>query len=490
MSMMLSELLPDESKLPDIVVQGLANDSRKVRAGDLFLAAPGITVDGRKFIRAAEEKRAVAILCEPPVPHKTIGIPVVELNGVRQLTGAIASRFHGNPSEKLLVIAITGTNGKTSCSHFIAHALTSLNLKCGVIGTIGVGVPGELRENPMTTPDPLDLQGYLAKFVEDGCRAVTLEASSHGLEQSRLNGTKVDTAIFTNITRDHLDYHPSFRDYLDAKKSLFRFDGLKVAIINMDDESSESLRHCVSDKVDIYTISINDATASISGSDITPSESGLNFQLSTPWGTAHIHSRLIGHFNVTNLLTVAAVLGSKGYLMEQITAALSEINTVKGRMEVLAKAGLPTAIIDYAHTPDALEKALLAAREHCRGKLWCVMGCGGDRDVGKRPVMGEIASRLSDHLVITDDNPRSESSMDIAKDIFKGALSGMEMGVVADVKIETDRRTAILGALGTAHAGDIVVIAGKGHETYQEINGERLTYSDHAVVGDFFGSSI
>ncbi len=488
MTMMLDQLLPDESGLPDIAVHGLANDSRKVQPGDLFLAAPGITVDGRKFIKAAEEKRAVAVLCDPPVPDEEIGIPVLEINSVRQLTGAIASRFYGDPSEKLLVVAITGTNGKTSCSHFIAHALSSLNSRCGVIGTIGVGVPDDLQQTSMTTPDALDLQRYLAAFVEDGCSAVTIEASSHGLEQGRLNGTQVDTAIFTNITRDHLDYHPTFNDYLGAKKSLFRFEGLKVAIINIDDESSESLLHSISEKVDIYTVSISDPGASISASDIKPSESGFDFQLSTPWGDAPIQSGLIGLFNVTNLLTVTAVLGAQGFSIEQISTALSQVQTVKGRMETLGKPGGPVAIIDYAHTPDALEKALIAARAHCRGKLWCVMGCGGDRDIGKRPIMGGIASRLSDYLVITDDNPRSESSEKIADDIYQGVKSCLDSQATATIEI--DRKTAIIGALGAAQPGDIVVIAGKGHEAYQEINGERLTYSDHAVVGEFFGNDI
>lgn len=478
---MLKELLPDEANLPELIVQGITGDSRNLKPGDLFVAVPGIHVDGRKFIGEADRKRAVGVLCEPPAPVSDTSIPVIEIDNLKLRTGAIASLYFGEPSRELVVVAITGTNGKTSCSHFIAEALSYLNLKCGVIGTLGYGVPGELDESFMTTPDAIDLQRYLASIVDKNCEVVTLEASSHGLDQGRLNGTEIDTAIFTNITRDHLDYHESFQSYQNSKKKLFTRNELKTAIINLDDGFGEVLKKAVSKDVDVYTTSIHNADADVTCRNIVLDGRGMSFQLVSPWGKAAVQSRLMGEFNVSNLATTAALLGSRGYRLEDIVAAISDISAVKGRLEVLRYDRQAKVVIDYAHTPDALEKALQATRQHCTGDLWCVFGCGGDRDKGKRPEMGEVASRLAEHVVITDDNPRSESSLAIANDIFKGVISG------SDVEVETDRRKAIGRVLGQAESGDVVLVAGKGHEEYQEVMGERLAFSDHEVVREFFG---
>jgi UDP-N-acetylmuramoyl-L-alanyl-D-glutamate--2,6-diaminopimelate ligase len=380
-------------------------------------------------------------------------------------------------------VAITGTNGKTSCSHFIAGALSSLGLKCGVIGTLGHGVLEDLNESFMTTPDAIDLQGYLAYLVGETCQAVALEASSHGLEQGRLNGTLVDTAVFTNITRDHLDYHETFEGYQDAKKLLFSWEGLKTAIINIDDDFGIVLSSSVSKNVTVYTTSTHNPEADVYCRNICLDKNGMSFELISPWGTATIKSRLMGEFNVSNLVATAALLGSRGYSMKDIVSALSNAEAVKGRMEVIRDGNQSTVVIDYAHTPDALQKALLATQQHCKGDLWCVFGCGGDRDKGKRPEMGEIASRLAAHTMITDDNPRSESSASIAGDIFKGVIPG------SDVNIETNRRLAIRKVLKCAGPGDVVLIAGKGHEQYQEIMGEKFAFSDHEVVREFVGKS-
>jgi UDP-N-acetylmuramoyl-L-alanyl-D-glutamate--2,6-diaminopimelate ligase len=347
----------------------------------------------------------------------------------------------------------------------------------------------------MTTPDAIDLQDHLAYLVNETCQAVALEASSHGLQQGRLNGTLVDTAIFTNITRDHLDYHKSFEGYQDSKKLLFTWKGLKTAIINIDDEYGVVLRKLVNNSVSssvnssvnkdvaVYTTSTHNRQADVHCHNICLDQNGMSFELVSPWGEARIESPLMGEFNVSNLAATAALLGSRGYSLKDIVWALSNVKAVKGRMEVIAEDNQPTVVIDYAHTPDALAKALLATQQHCKGDLWCVFGCGGDRDKGKRPEMGEIASRLAAHTMITDDNPRSESSASIADDIFRGVISG------SDVRVETNRRLAIRTALKCAGSGDVVLIAGKGHEQYQEVMGEKLPFSDHEVVREFVGRS-
>lgn len=484
---MLKKLLPDEVDLPELVVRGISGDSRKLKQGDLFVAVPGLSVDGREFIGEADKKQAAVALCEPPAPALDTSMPVIEIVNLKSRTGDIASRYYGEPSGQLLVVAITGTNGKTSCSHFIAGALSSLGLKCGVIGTLGYGLPGDLNESFMTTPDAIDLQDHLAYLVNETCRAVTLEASSHGLQQGRLNGTLVDTAIFTNITRDHLDYHESFEDYQDCKKLLFTWKGLKTAIINIDDEFGVELRETVSNSINkdvvVYTTSTHNRQADVHCRNICLDQNGMSFELVSPWGEATIASPLMGEFNISNLATTAALLGSLGYDFKAIVWALSNVEAVKGRMEVLRHANQPTVVIDYAHTPDALAKALLATKQHCKGDLWCVFGCGGDRDKGKRPEMGEIASRLAAHTMITDDNPRSETSVSIVDDILPGVISG------SDVKVETNRRLAIRKVLMSAGSGDVVLIAGKGHEQYQEVMGEKLAFSDHEVVDEFVGRS-
>lgn len=483
MKIMLNKLLPDEVNLPELFVQGITADSRKIKPGDLFVAIPGLHVDGRQFIGEAERKHAVAVLCEPRAPVSKTSIPVLEIDNLKSKVGAIASRYFGDPSSRLSVVAITGTNGKTSCSHFIAQALSSLGCRCGVVGTIGYGAPGDLIESSMTTPDSIDLQDHLAYLVKKSCKVVALEASSHGLEQGRLNGTKVETAIFTNITRDHLDYHDSFEAYQEAKKLLFTRSGLETVIINMDDDYGEVLKKSVSEGVDIYTTSILNSAADLHCQNITLDENGMSFELISPWGESLVKSRLMGEFNISNLLSTAALLGSRGFSLKDIVTAISNAGAVKGRMEVLRNDNQPTVVIDYAHTPDALEKALRATHNHCKGDLWCVFGCGGDRDRGKRSEMGRIASRLAQHIMITDDNPRSESSMTIVGDIFQGVICG------SDVEIETNRRSAIRKVLARAGAGDVVLIAGKGHEEYQEVMGEKLAFSDHEVVREFVSKS-
>ncbi|MCZ6501777.1 MAG: UDP-N-acetylmuramoyl-L-alanyl-D-glutamate--2,6-diaminopimelate ligase [Gammaproteobacteria bacterium] len=498
---MLNDLLPDQHDLPKLVIQGITDDSRMVEQGDLFIAVPGMTVDGRDFIKDVEARNAAGVLCESPAPQVEISIPVVAIENLKTRTGDIAGRYYGNPSSQLLVVAITGTNGKTSCSHFVSQGLSIMGARCGVIGTMGYGTltdtNGDLASNEhpwslkttspaagLTTPGPINLQKHLAYLVNDSCTAVALEASSHGLEQGRLNGTQIDVAVFTNMTRDHLDYHKDFEGYQKSKQKLFAWEGLKTAIVNRDDEFGQKLCQSISDGVEVFSTSISGSEADIYCRDIHLDNDGLSFGVSSPWGEATIKSPLMGRFNAHNLLSTLAVLGSQGYAFDETIRAISNIGMVKGRMEVIRNAYQPTVVIDYAHTPDALEKALQATREHCGGELWCVFGCGGDRDKGKRPQMGEIASQVASHVMITDDNPRSESSMVIANDIFKGVVPG------ADVEIETNRRAAIWKVLSKADPGDVVLIAGKGHEEYQEVLGKKLAFSDHEVVRGFVSKSI
>jgi UDP-N-acetylmuramoyl-L-alanyl-D-glutamate--2,6-diaminopimelate ligase len=488
---MLNELLPEQRDLPRLEIQGITDDSRMVEQGDLFIAVPGLNVDGRNYIKDVEARNAAGVLCESPAPPVETDIPVVPIENLKTRTGDIAGRYYGNPSERLLVVAVTGTNGKTSCCHFISEGLSAMGVRCGVIGTLGYGAldglsrhqPGSLLDAGLTTPGAINLQKQLSYLVNDACKAVALEASSHGLEQGRLNGTRIDVAVFTNLTRDHLDYHNDFEAYQKAKQRLFDWDGLQTAIVSRDDEFGKKLCDSINGRVQLLSTSITSSDADIYCRDIRQDNDGLRFSVSSPWGKARIKSPLMGRFNVHNLLSMLAVLGSKGYALDRIVSVIAQMGMVKGRMEVIRHANLPTVVIDYAHTPDALQKALQAVREHCRGELWCVFGCGGDRDKGKRPQMGEIASTLASHVIITDDNPRSELSMVIANDIVKGVVSGK------DVEIETNRRVAIRKVLSNASPRDVVLIAGKGHEEYQEVMGKRFAFSDHEVVKSFISSA-
>lgn len=476
---MLSELVP-EMKMPvDVAVSGLTDDSRRVSSGCLFIAVPGMTSDGRTFIADAIERKAAAIFCEPPVPGSGYPVPVIEVAGLGEKRGEIASRFFDTPSEHMLVIGVTGTNGKTSCSHFVASALGGAGRVCGIIGTLGFGLPGGLREPGLTTPDAIELQRRLAGLLHDGCDAVCLEASSHGLAQGRLNGTAIDIGVFTNITRDHLDYHDTFTEYKRAKRMLFEWPRLKAALINLDDDFAGELTRAVADDVQVLTYSATDRSADVHCSSVEMRVDGFDMEVQTPWGNGSVSSGLLGGFNVSNLLAVISILGLLEYDITEAMALAGKLRNVPGRMDALRHPGMPLVVIDYAHTPDALEKALRALRNHCKGRLWCVMGCGGDRDKGKRPLMGGIVAALADRGIVTDDNPRSESPAEIIKQVLAGAEGD-------HVQAQPGRAEAIRMAIEGAAADDIVLIAGKGHEDYQEVDGERLPFSDYVEVEKLF----
>ena len=478
---MLSQLLPEISLTSDVSITGITDDSRRLRKGDLFLAITGSRIDARKFIPGAARDLAAAIVCDPPYGHEfEHHIQVLAFDNLAQSRGDIASRFYDNPSAAMKVIAITGTNGKTSCSQFMAAAMSSLGKRCAIVGTMGSGLYSELSGEGLTTPDAISLQSLFAEFRDKNVDVVCMEASSHGLEQGRLVGTDVNIAVFTNITRDHLDYHNSFDAYKAAKLSLFEMN-IDAAVINLDDEFGNELSQKINRDIKVLSYSLDKPDADISCIDLAFSAEGFSATLDSPWGEVQISSGLLGGFNVSNLLAVTAVLGRQGFSAAEISTSVSDLTNIRGRMDVLRNNDVALVIIDYAHTPDALEKTLVAIKLHCSKDVWCIVGCGGDRDRGKRPEMAEISTRLAEHTILTDDNPRFESSEQIINDMKKGIRTE------ASCKVIPDRREAIAFALCNAGEHDLVLIAGKGHEEYQEIAGRRLPFSDYAVVDEFVG---
>lgn len=481
-------------------IQGLSLDSRKTRPGDLFLACLGQqSRHGHAFIADAIRAGAVAIAYElsdeiapPEVPD---GMPVFGIAHLSQCAGVIAERFFGNPSRKLFTIGVTGTNGKTSVSQFIAQALNE-GWPCGVIGTLGNGLYGELEAGSHTTPDAVSLHALLAAMVEQGGRYAVMEVSSHALEQGRVNGVAFATAVFTNLSRDHLDYHGDMASYGRAKRRLFEMPGLRHAVINADDSFGRELLQSLPAGVAAvaYTLA-GGPEHEMSAQPVRPYDpsrlnmvrgtvlhqglDGLEMHIVSPWGELRFHSILLGRFNAGNLLAAFAALMLAGVDLIDIPFRLSRLWSVPGRMEGYGGgAGKPLVVVDYAHTPDALQQVLQALRAHCRGTLWVVFGCGGDRDRGKRPLMGEVAERYADRVVLTDDNPRSEDGGHIVEEIMMG------IGRREAVEVRRDRAQAIAWAVTQANEDDVVLVAGKGHEDYQIVGGEKRPFSDRQQVYD------
>ena len=462
-----------------IVVSGLTLDSRRVRRGDAFFALRGLHGHGIEFAASAVQRGAQVVLAEAPaVDTEPLSVPLLWIDDLHSQVGEIAARFYDRPAEAMRVIGITGTNGKTSCVQLMAQALTFLGHRAATIGTLGAGLHGKLREGERTTPDAISVQGLLADFRDADVSHVAMEVSSHALEQDRVAAVDFELAAFTNLTRDHLDYHGSMEAYGAAKAKLFAWPGLQAAVINIDDAFGHELAAQLPADVKSFRLSMADnADAEIAASNIVTSGEGLAFQLRTPWGRHALNSLLLGRFNVANLLTVVACLGALGESLERIVAAVETLQPVNGRMSRLGgQHGLPLVVVDYAHTPDALEQTLTALRAHCAGRLICVFGCGGERDAGKRPVMGEIAARMADIAIVTDDNPRGEDGDAIVAQIVAGMSSARSMAV------QRDRAMAIGHALKLARSGDVVLIAGKGHETYQESAAGKRPFDDLAVA--------
>ena len=460
-------------------VRNLTADSRQVKPGDTFVAYPGEHLDGRKFISQALARGANAVLWEREkfawdgawlVPN----LPVEQL---REKVGLIASRVYGDPTQALWTIGVTGTNGKTSCAHWLAQSLTALGRKTALMGTLGNGFYAALTPTANTTPDAISLHAQVAQYRQQGAQCVAMEVSSHGLAQGRVNGVAFDVAVLTNLSRDHLDYHGNMESYARTKARLFNWEGLQYAVLNLDDafgaKLAQTLKHS-----EIKVVTYGLQPGEVQASNLRMSESGLTFDMHSAWGDAQVRSKLLGGFNASNLLAVLATLLVSGVALPDAVAQIEQIMPVAGRMQRLGGAGKPLVVVDYAHTPDALEKVLQSLRVVTSNtpyaKLICVFGCGGERDKGKRPLMGAIASRLADNVVVTSDNPRGEEARTIIAEIVAGINSNYH--------VAEDRTTAIFDAINQAQPGDVVLIAGKGHEQYQEIQGVKLPFSDVEVA--------
>jgi UDP-N-acetylmuramoyl-L-alanyl-D-glutamate--2,6-diaminopimelate ligase len=467
-----------------IVVSGLTLDSRQVRRGDAFFALAGTRSHGIEFAASAVRRGAQVVLAEVPLtdayelPASVAHAPVLWIENLHEQVGEIAARFYDRPSESMRMIGFTGTNGKTSCVQLLAQALTLLGHRAASIGTLGAGLHGKLSEGERTTPDAISVQALLADFRDAQVSHVAMEVSSHALQQGRVSAVDFEVAAFTNLTRDHLDYHGSMEAYGAAKARLFAWPGLRSAALNIDDDFGRQLGTQLPPEVTPLRFSMSgEEAADVAASSVVTSAEGLAFLLRTPWGTRDVRSHLLGRFNVSNLLAVVACLGALGESFERIVGAVEQLQPVNGRMSRLGGLqGLPLVVVDYAHTPDALEQAMNALRAHCAGQLICVFGCGGERDGGKRPLMGEIAARLADVVIVTDDNPRGEDGDAIVAQIVAGMISARAMTV------QRDRAVAIGAALQMARAGDVVLIAGKGHETYQDGATGKHPFDDLAVA--------
>jgi UDP-N-acetylmuramoyl-L-alanyl-D-glutamate--2,6-diaminopimelate ligase len=462
----------------DRFITGLCSDSRKMQSGDCFFALKGLCQEGRDFIPVALEKGASAVIVDESTPYtsQSTSVPVIHLPQLSRLLGEIAARFYHRPADDLIMIGITGTNGKTSTAQYLAMALKMAQTSCGTIGTLGYGFPGNLLPSTHTTSDAITLQKQLADLSQQGAQAVAMEVSSHALEQYRTTGIIFDSAIFTNLTRDHLDFHGNMENYAAAKKRLFYSKSLKQAIINTDDPFGVILAQELKGTLPTYGYGLQPVELSlpmIQAHHIHLNSKGLTAKISSPWGEGQLRSRLLGRFNLSNLLAVLTALLGLELPFDTALDYISNLQTIPGRMQVFGGGKLPLVVVDYAHTPDALMQVLLALQEHThQGTLWCVFGCGGDRDKGKRPLMGQIAEHYSDQLIITDDNPRSEESSIIIADIMKGLLCPWA------AEIEQDRGAAIAHVISCAQPGDVVLVAGRGHETYQIIGNEKIPFSD------------
>lgn len=471
---------------PDMEIADLTIDSRKVRPGAAFIALPGLRSHGVAFAAQAVNAGASAVLWEPAagaeVPALAKHVAIVAVPNLTTAIGTIAHRFFDAPSESVTIAGITGTNGKTTTAYVLASALAQLGRSSAYAGTLGHGRIEAVKPGTHTTPDSITVHRQIAELRDDGVTHLGMEISSHALDQQRIAGVRIDTAVFTNLTHDHLDYHGTFEAYGAAKARLFDWPDLKHAVINIEDAFGRELAAGYRGAGLIVCARSDASFASLPAHsyalarNVNAAAHGLEIDIDSSWGSATLRSRFVGDFNVDNLLAVLAVLLGWGLPLQDSVAALEQCVAPPGRMETFTAPGRPLAIVDYAHTPDALEKALRAARNHCNGQLICVFGCGGDRDARKRPVMGEIAERLADGVIVTDDNPRTEDGDVIVAGIV-GGFSKPER-----VVIERDRARAIERAIRSASAGDAVLVAGKGHEDYQIVGIETRYFSDRDVV--------
>ncbi|MCX9157864.1 UDP-N-acetylmuramoyl-L-alanyl-D-glutamate--2,6-diaminopimelate ligase [Niveibacterium sp. 24ML] len=483
MSSREARLILDALTSSGVTVSRLCADSRTVQAGDIFLAYPGAKSDGRRFIADAVKRGAAAVLWEREgfAWDPALLVPHLAWDGLAKVLGDLAHLVYGEPSTRLRLIGVTGTNGKTSITQWLSRSFTAMHERCGVVGTLGIGYPDAIEEGLNTTPDGIVLHSALADFVADGARAVAMEVSSIGIDQARVAGARFDTAVFTNLTRDHLDYHGTMEAYAAAKARLFAWPGLRAAVINLDDEFGLDLaRDCgprLSNTIG-YTLGdspehLPEGVHPLVAVDLHGTATGQRFTVLWSGMRAEVEVSIVGRFNVSNLLAVMGVLLAAGHAFEDVAGVIAQLHPPPGRMQAVGGVMQPLVVVDYSHTPDALEQALKALRPAAQargGRLVCVFGCGGDRDPGKRPMMGAVASRLADRVVLTSDNPRSEDPQAILAQIAAGAGPS--------AVVEADRAGAIRHAIDQAAADDVILLAGKGHEPYQEIAGKRLAFSD------------
>lgn len=488
----LGSLLPDldlSESLANLSISGLSLDSRLIEPGDLFFAIPGFLKDGRDYIHSSLQSGAEVVLYQPDqefLPDNDRVVPVANLN---QKISEISGRFYSNPSKKLKLTGITGTNGKTTCTQLLANLLSSINVPVGVIGTLGyspiAAKKNDLKMKGMTTPNPIIIQSILADFVESNISQVVMEVSSHGISQHRINSLLFETAVFTNLSHDHLDYHGNLENYFKVKKELFSIPGLKNAVINIDDAAGSKIAEDLPLYVNKLSFSLVNSEASIFADEINLSVSGITARINSPWGQGELKSKLLGKFNLQNLLAVIGAACCQGLDFYHVIKALPILKNIPGRMEIIndtEESGDslitgPVVIVDFAHSPDALKNVLGTLRDLCSGKLWCIFGCGGNRDQEKRPIMGKIAAELADNIIITNDNAREESPEKIAKQIFSGIASNKK-ALHVKTKIILDRKEAINFSIKSAVQEDIVLIAGKGHESYQLLGSESFSFSD------------
>jgi UDP-N-acetylmuramoyl-L-alanyl-D-glutamate--2,6-diaminopimelate ligase len=489
-------LLDGIAKIPasEARVADLTLDSRQVREGSLFFALPGRNSHGLKFAADAAARGASVVLWEPDgdavLPALPPSVFAAAIPNLKNLVGRIADRFFNWPSSHLRIAGITGTNGKTTCAYLLAQCMERLGSAAAYMGTIGWGRPATLAEPTHTTPDAVTVHRTLAQLRASGVREVAMEVSSHALDQGRIDGVRFQVAAFTNLTRDHLDYHGTMQKYGAAKARLFQMPGLKHIVLNVGDEFGRTLARDYAGSASLIAVWVGAgdsgwlADRALHATRVRLEPRGISIELDGSFGKLDVKTQLMGRFNAENSLIVIACLLSLGVSLSDAANALAECKPAPGRMEVVKAdaRNKPTVVVDYAHTPDALSKALNAAREHCEGALWCVFGCGGDRDSGKRPVMGAIADELADQIIVTDDNPRSEDPQVITAGIVSGIKSHA-------VRVIHDRGEAIATALKEAQAADVVLIAGKGHEDYQIYGETRRSFSDRSEALRYLGAA-
>lgn len=484
---MLSPLIELES---DIQFNEFVLDSRDVKAGDVFVAWQGHVVDGSEFIQSAINNGAVAVLVDTKCKHKKFdsSVPVIEVESLREKIGEVLNNFYQHASEKLLMLGVTGTNGKTSIAHALAACLSTLKVKTGLIGTIGNGIYPTLSNSEHTTPDVISLHKQIHAW-SDKTEAIAMEVSSHALDQCRVAGIDFDIAVFSSFSRDHLDYHETMDDYFAAKQRLFQDYDLKHAVINNRDTKLSEFANSLSVKnVWRYELlddaqSFHDKQTIVQAKIVSRNATQVTIAIRSPWGSTELTGHWMADFICENLLAVLTVLCLSGKDFDEVIQSISDYQGVPGRMETIALPNGASSVIDYAHTPDALEKALTNLKVICKGKLVCVFGCGGDRDQGKRKLMAQVAEVYADKIIITNDNPRTEAPENIAKDILKG------LSDKARYEVELDRAFAIQSACEQAQADDIILIAGKGHENYQIIGQQKFPFSDRECVKRFIGVS-